>query len=141
MELGLVTLVLLVLLLITLNENRETKNYRPKVSYKFSESFKLASFRAMKTQYLKSKLWKLKKIDALVEANYKCSNCSSTKNIHVHHDHGYKEIPNEPISYLRVLCQDCHKKLHEKYGYPQTLQEYYDFDTRGKQIWLTWNLK
>ena len=24
--------------------------------------------------------------------------------------------------------------IHEKYGYPQTLEEYYEFDTRGKSI-------
>ena len=35
---------------------------------------------------------------------------------------------------LRVLCVKCHHLLHEKYGYPQTLEEYYEFDTRGKSI-------
>ena len=26
--------------------------------------------------------------------------------------------------------------LVKKYGYPQTLEEYYKFNTRGKSIWL-----
>ena len=111
-----------------------TKEFKPKVSYVFSESYKLEQFRLLKKQYLSTQSWKTKKAKALELANNQCTHCGTKNNLNVHHDYGYKLIPDEPISCLRVLCSTCHTRLHEKYGYPQTLEEYYKFDTRGKEI-------
>ena len=131
---------ILILILITLGTLSEYKNrpksYNPKVTYTFSEDYKVQTFRQYKTHYLTTKEWENKREVALKLANYKCTNCNKTRDLNVHHDYGYKLIPNEPQDCLRVLCVKCHHLLHEKYGYPQTLEEYYEFDTRGKSIWL-----
>ena len=133
-ELAYILLVIAIMLLI--DYKGRTKEFKPKVSYVFSESYKLEQFRLLKKQYLSTQSWKTKKAKALELANNQCTHCGSKNNLNVHHDYGYKLIPNEPISCLRVLCSTCHTRLHEKYGYPQTLDEYYNFDTRGLRLWL-----
>lgn len=131
-ELAYILLVIAIMILI--DYKGRTKEFKPKVSYVFSESYKLEQFRLLKKEYLSTQSWKTKRAKALKLANYKCTNCNKTKDLNVHHDYGYKLIPNEPQDCLRVLCVKCHRLLHEKYGYPQTLEEYYEFDTRGKSI-------
>ena len=132
-ELAYILLVIAIMLLIDYKEGR-TKEFKPKVSYVFSESYKLEQFRLLKKEYLSTQSWKTKKAKALELANNQCTHCGTKNNLNVHHDYGYKLIPNEPISCLRVLCSRCHTRLHETYGYPQTLEEYYNFDTRGLQL-------
>ena len=131
-ELAYILLVIAIILLI--DYKGRTKEFKPKVSYVFSESYKLEQFRLLKKEYLSTQSWKTKKAKALELANNQCTHCGSKNNLNVHHDYGYKLIPNEPQDCLRVLCVKCHHLLHEKYGYPQTLEEYYKFDTRGKSI-------
>ena len=131
-ELTYIFIVIAIMLLI--DYKGITKEFKPKVSYVFSESYKLEQFRLLKKQYLSTQSWKAKKAKALELANNQCTHCGSKNNLNVHHDYGYKLIPNEPISCLRVLCSKCHTRLHEKYGYPQTLDEYYNFDTRGLRL-------
>ena len=130
----LVYIILVIAIMILIDYKERTKEFKPEVSYAFSESYKLEQFRLLKKQYLSTQSWKAKKAKALKLANNQCTHCGSKNNLNVHHDYGYKLIPNEPISCIRVLCSTCHTRLHEKYGYPQTLDEYYNFDTRGLQL-------
>ena len=130
----LVYILLVIAIMILIDYKGRTKEFKPKVSYVFSESYKLEQFKLLKKEYLSTQSWKTKKAKALKLANNKCTHCGSKNNLNVHHDYGYKLIQNEPISCLRVLCSTCHTRLHEKYGYPQTLDEYYNFDTRGLQL-------
>ena len=130
----LVYIILVIAIMLLIDYKGRTKEFKPKVSYIFSESYKLEQFRLLKKQYLSTQSWKTKKAKALELANNQCTQCGSKNNLNVHHDYGYKLIPDEPISCLRVLCSTCHTRLHEKYGYPQTLDEYYNFDTRGLQL-------
>ena len=120
-ELAYILLVIAIILLI--DYKGRTKEFKPKVSYVFSESYKLEQFRLLKKEYISTQSWKTKKAKALELANNQCTHCGSKNNLNVHHDYGYKLIPNEPISCLRVLCSHCHTRLHEKYGYRQTLHE------------------
>lgn len=84
------------------------------------------------------------KYPILKNNGFKCSDCNSTKNLEVHHDketmseiiqkfvdinkeYNWKEkreIMNEVINYHidnnisgKVLCKECHKKLHPSYNY------------------------
>lgn len=128
---GLIMLALL-LVILTIIENYhkpKLKSYTPSVSYEFSEAYKLQEFRSLKKEYLNSYIWEAKRQEALQLANYMCSSCKTASNLEVHHDTGYRIIPYEPVSNLRVLCRTCHTALHNKYGYPQTLEEYYNFNT------------
>lgn len=89
----------------------------------------LALFRLQKARYLQSNIWKDKRDLVLLRDNYQCANCGRHTELNIHHHYGYALIPNEPIECLETLCQTCHKELHDKVGYPQTLREYYLFNS------------
>ena len=56
--------------------------------------------------------WQELRQQALEQDNYKCGNCGSTRNLHVHHIVPLsKGGSNEPGN-LRTLCRTCHTKLH-----------------------------
>ena len=93
-----------------------------------SKANQLTMFMWKKAEYLSSKEWKLKRIQVKERDNHSCQVCGTTVNLHVHHMSGYDLIPNEPISSLITLCGDCHKKEHEKVGYPQTYSDYMNFN-------------
>ncbi len=64
--------------------------------------------------YLQSDEWKAKK-EMVFSVFWKhCQRCNSEKDIHVHHS-TYKNIYNEDINDLYVLCKRCHEFLHELY--------------------------
>ena len=54
---------------------------------------------------------------------WRCSTCGSKKNLTVHHK---DENPlNNDLSNLRILCKDCHNKIHGivlKTKYPKKFQ-------------------
>lgn len=86
-------------------------------------------FLTTKKDYLKSKEWKQKRLQVLKRDGHKCTNCNTFQNLTVHHDSGYKQIPHEPISCLRTLCKKCHTQLHSELGFPQTIEDYYVWDS------------
>lgn len=86
----------------------------------------LLTFLTMKHDYLSSQIWNTKRKQALAAAHYICESCGATNiPLECHHISGYKLIPNEPISNLRVLCRKCHEAEHTLHGFPQTLEDYY----------------
>lgn len=88
-------------------------------------------FLKTKKAYLKSKEWKHKRLLVLKRDGHKCTNCNTFQNLTVHHDSGYEQIPNEPIRCLRTLCKKCHTNLHTELGYPQTIEDYYVWDSHN----------
>jgi 5-methylcytosine-specific restriction endonuclease McrA len=64
--------------------------------------------------YLQSEQWKLIRDTALDLYDNKCILCDSTDNLNVHHK-TYKNIGNEDIDDLIVLCKRCHRKHHNLY--------------------------
>lgn len=83
----------------------------------------LIAFRYLKTRYLHSPEWQLKRKQALTRAHYQCEQCSDPNNLEVHH-RVYHRIPHESLSDLVVLCRSCHQAIHDKYGYPKTYKDY-----------------
>lgn len=78
-----------------------------------------------KTTYedkLQDPRWKTKRDKIIARDNYKCQWCGKTINLQVHHK-AYHKFPNEtkvepwdyPDRLLITLCDDCHKKCHQKY--------------------------
>lgn len=65
--------------------------------------------------YLKTPEWKVLRHQALRRANYQCALCTCTGNLQVHHRH-YRNVGNEEIEDLIVLCRNCHAKHHDKTG-------------------------
>ena len=94
-----------------------------------SQTSEVNNFRYMKAQYLKSPAWNKKRKQVLARDHYTCTKCGKTNlTLNVHHL-SYKNLPNEPLSDLTSLCTSCHTQVHKAKGYPQTYQDYMDFDT------------
>ena len=62
-------------------------------------------------EYLKSKEWQETRRRVFKEYGYRCDQCGSTKNLHIHHI-TYENLGEEGISDLVPLCAECHKRLH-----------------------------
>lgn len=62
--------------------------------------------------YLKSHAWTARRVGALRRANHRCQLCPAIERLHVHHV-TYTRVGAERIEDLRVLCKDCHKRLHD----------------------------
>ena len=88
----------------------------------------LTKFMYTKSKYLKSQEWKDKRKLVLKRDHYKCKSCKSYDNLEVHHLSGYSDIPNEPIESLVTLCRSCHQIWHNKHGYPNSYQDYMDWN-------------
>ncbi len=103
---------------------------QPKKPPVLSEENKLAQFRHMKQNYLLSPTWDKKRRAILFRDDYTCQACGCSNNLlSVHHMRDYKLIPNEPLTSLVALCDDCHTLQHKTHGFPQTYQEYMKWDT------------
>lgn len=93
-------------------------------------SVELFSFLHNKRNYLQSSTWDSKRKSVLHRDNYTCQCCNATGvSLEVHHLSSYALIPNEPTSALISLCRSCHQAQHNHFGYPQTLEEYYSWNT------------
>lgn len=64
-------------------------------------------------EWMKSPAWRQIRNRKMKESGYKCELCGSAKNLHVHHI-TYENIGHEPLDDLLVVCNKCHKKLHEE---------------------------
>ena len=64
-------------------------------------------------EYLNSDHWKEIRLKALSRAGNRCQLCSSTNSLNVHHN-TYKNVGNENLKDLVVLCRECHAKFHDK---------------------------
>ena len=75
--------------------------------------------------YLKTGLWKRKRIYLFKKRGAICQGCSyiphTLSELHVHH-RTYTTLGNEKEQHLTILCKTCHKKIHDKYTIPQLEQ-------------------
>ena len=62
--------------------------------------------------FLLSDIW-VEKRDYVIKLRGCCEECESTKNLNVHHL-TYERVGNEKGKDLKVLCRDCHDKVHNK---------------------------
>ena len=87
----------------------------------------LTLYRHNKYIYLKSPYWQDKRKLILARDNCHCVDCGATHNLQVHHLR-YINLGNEPLADLITLCGDCHTKRHETIGYPQSYEDYINFN-------------
>ena len=99
-----------------------------RVTHTLTDSNKLHIFKEMKFFYIKSDKFKEKRKAIHAKYNSHCAVCGATEALESHHMSGYGLIPNEPLSALILLCRDCHQHEHDTHGYPQTYQEYMDWN-------------
>lgn len=71
-----------------------------------------------KEKYMKGLQWRNLKTQRMSLANHKCEveGCGSATDLNLHHIH-YENLTAEKLEDLRIVCQECHHKLHEKLGY------------------------
>lgn len=62
-------------------------------------------------KYIGSGVWLQKRLLALKERGRLCEACACAKNLHVHHV-TYERLGAEEVSDLRILCENCHDRLH-----------------------------
>lgn len=61
--------------------------------------------------YLNSPAWKIKRERAILSKGRWCRGClRQDKIIQVHHK-THRNVPNEPLADLEILCIDCHKEI------------------------------
>ena len=109
----------------------QTKTVPPKhrPSEPDSDEVLLFSFRQNKRAYLKSVFWDINRLARLELDNYTCQSCGITGvSLHVHHLKDYDKLGDEDINSLVSLCSDCHTFQHEQLGYPQTYQDYMNWN-------------
>lgn len=63
-------------------------------------------------KYLKSPKWRELRENLFKVRGKKCEMCDKVTNIQVHHL-TYKRLFNEPLSDLLVVCDSCHKDIHD----------------------------
>jgi len=67
-----------------------------------------------KNVYLKSDAWQRKRYVVLKRDNWRCVYCGN-RATQVHHKRYSKyNIGKEPIDWLISVCDECHKKIHNK---------------------------
>lgn len=86
------------------------------------DSVRLDEYRKFKQDYLKSPEWQHKRHLILARDRH-CQRCSSKGFLVVHHL-SYRNLGNEPLEDLVLLCTSCHDLVHNKCGFPQTLDDY-----------------
>ena len=62
-------------------------------------------------EYIHSEMWRSKKAQIIRDAHYRCQECGSTMRLQCHHI-SYERLGKELDSDLAVLCEVCHKELH-----------------------------
>ena len=66
-----------------------------------------------RSMFYKTKLWRKRKKDLLVKANFTCQRCGlESKNLEAHHIRNNEEIGHDKPEDLVVLCHSCHEKEH-----------------------------
>ena len=69
-------------------------------------------FRSKYKNYLQSDDWRKKREELFLERGKVCEKCGSKENIQVHHLR-YRNLFNEKLEDLQVLCKPCHMEEHE----------------------------
>lgn len=66
-------------------------------------------------EYLKSDEWQRLRKELLAVHNYECEVCG-IKNVtlNAHHTHYHADMIKDSIENLELLCDECHKNIHQK---------------------------
>lgn len=98
-------------------KNNKQKINKEKLQIQVLSQEELDQINILKTmpyqEYLQTEHWRNKRKSALKRAKYKCQLCNNKENLQVHHN-TYENRGNEKDEDLIVLCEDCHKKFHDK---------------------------
>lgn len=80
----------------------------------FGNSIKIQRGTPEYKQYMQSKEWKSRRLQALERDDYRCRVCNSTLRLEVHH-RTYKRLGDELSNDITTLCKLCHD-IFTEYG-------------------------
>ncbi len=110
----------------TTSECTSTPTYTP-TNYDLSGKDKVNNqFMSAKDKkaYLSSYKWQLLRRQALRLADHKCTSCGSVEHLQCHHTSYVnlsEGVPDELFNVV-VLCDHCHQRQHDHYGYRRGTQ-------------------
>lgn len=123
-----IALLFILLQEYTFRQSENTDTYI-ELETKYKGITKKDAFMGMKYDYLHSTNWDEKRKKRLRKDSYFCQSCEANNvPLEVHHVSGYDELPFEPASSLISLCRNCHEHQHTIYGFPQTYEEYQNWN-------------
>ena len=125
--LGVITLVFIFIYTSTKSNDKPVKT----INYTITETPQelLFSFRENKRAYLQSPKWAYKRYLVFERDNFTCQSCGNTNiELHVHHLRDYDKLGYEATSSLVSLCSPCHQYQHDQLGYPQTYNDYMNWN-------------
>jgi 5-methylcytosine-specific restriction endonuclease McrA len=88
--------------------NKKTKRSKYRDRWKTRREKSYEKYR----NYIQSEEWKKKAEIKKEKVGYKCEECKTDKYLETHHL-TYKRLYNEPLEDLKVLCRNCHQKVHD----------------------------
>jgi hypothetical protein len=108
--------------------NKRTRDYTPPEE---PEALKLFIFRQNKRAYLQTIFWHTTRKQIYIRDRYTCQSCGITNvPLHVHHLRDYDKLGYESLDSLTSVCEDCHTYQHLIYGYPQTYDDYMNWNVQ-----------
>jgi len=112
-----------------ITEVKATYSNKPSANYRdgLTPSEALTLYRYNKYIYLKSALWQDKRKLVLARDNCHCVDCGANHNLQVHHLR-YTHLGKELLDDLVTVCGDCHFKRHKIIGFPQSYEDYINFN-------------
>ena len=79
--------------------------------------------------YLDTPQWKAIRLEVIDDRGGKCERCESTYRLEVHHK-SYKNLFNEGLADLELLCHSCHSKEHKKVKKPKKKGKYKQYASK-----------
>lgn len=80
----------------------------------YGKTRKVISSREDYKMHLESQYWQTLREVALSKSKYQCSSCGATYGLQAHHL-TYKNIGNEHINDVQILCNRCHEREHKQH--------------------------
>ena len=106
----------------------KSSNYNPPEE---PPELKLFIFRKNKLAYLQTVFWTSKRKTILTRDKFTCQSCGITNvPLHVHHLRDYDKLGYESLDALVAVCEECHSYQHLVYGYPQTYDDYMNWNVQ-----------
>lgn len=87
--------------------------------------------------YLKTPQWKLFRQLALDTLGHECGKCGNKNELQVHHKH-YRNIFQENIKDVMILCASCHRMTHKKKLWTNGKESKYMRHPKSKQDTVTY---
>jgi 5-methylcytosine-specific restriction endonuclease McrA len=97
-----------------LKKDRQKAKKKPRKQFtEYQKKFARVNGNPSYKKQLKYVNWKIVRLFILRRDNYTCTKCGAKENLHIHHTKYVGKFAwDTPPKYLKTLCEDCHKLVH-----------------------------